>query len=188
MRSFLRAPAPEIGPRLLGSVLTSTFEGKQVSVVITEVEAYTSSDSASHSYSGRTARNAAMFGPPGTLYVYRSYGIHWCMNVVTGPSGEASALLLRAGVVRTGRGTAMERRGRETHLSDGPGKLTQALGVTGVHDGLDLLDQAEAVVLSPGPPLDWRATPRIGISKAVDVPWRWVAVGPVLSPDSELDG
>ncbi|MEX2279724.1 MAG: DNA-3-methyladenine glycosylase [Acidimicrobiia bacterium] len=188
MRSFLGAPAPEIGPRLLGWVLTTTLEGAEVSVVITEVEAYTSSDPASHSYSGRTARNASMFGPPGTLYVYRSYGIHWCMNVVTGPPGEASALLLRAGVVRTGLGTAIRRRGRETHLSDGPGKLTQALGITGAHDGLDLLDHTGPVVLSPGPPLDSTATPRIGISKAMDVPWRWVAVGPVLSSDSELDG
>ncbi|MEX1044089.1 MAG: DNA-3-methyladenine glycosylase [Acidimicrobiia bacterium] len=136
MRGLLGAPAPEIGPRLLGSVLTTTLEGSEVSVVITEVEAYTSWDPASHSYSGRTARNVSMFGPPGTLYVYRSYGIHWCMNVVTGPSGEASALLLRAGVVLAGREAAVRRRGRETHLSDGPGKLTQALGVTGVHDGL----------------------------------------------------
>lgn len=187
MRDLLRSRAPEIGPRLLGSVIKTAFEGAEVSVVITEVEAYTSSDPASHSYRGRTARNASMFGPPGTLYVYRSYGLHWCMNITTGPVDEASALLLRAGVVRTGRETAVRRRGRETHLSDGPGKLTQLLGVTGAHDGADVLDQTGPVVLAPGPALDWTATPRIGITRAVDVPWRWVAVGPVMSPDSELN-
>lgn len=185
MRSLLCAPAPEIGPRLLGSVITTAFEGAEVSVIITEVEAYTSTDPASHSYPGRTPRNASMFGPPGTLYVYRAYGLHWCMNITTGPVGEASALLLRAGVVQTGTETAVQRRGRETHLSDGPGKLTQALGINGAHDGLDVLDRTGPVLLKPGAPLDWVATPRIGISRAVDVPWRWVAVGPVLSPDSE---
>jgi DNA-3-methyladenine glycosylase len=185
VRSLLSAAAPEIGPRLLGSVLTTMFEGVQTAVVITEVEAYTSTDPASHSFGGRTSRNASMFGPAGTLYVYRSYGIHWCMNVTTGPVGEASALLLRAGVIQAGREIAVRRRGRDVHLSDGPGKLTQALGVTGDHDGLDLLDGTGPVTLGPGRRLAWRATPRIGISKAVDVPWRWVAVGPVSSPVSD---
>ena len=187
MRRFLTAPAQVIGPRLLGAVLTTDFAGVETSVALTEVEAYSSDDPASHSYRGRTPRNASMFGPPGTLYVYRSYGIHWCMNVTTGPAGEASALLLRAGVPRIGRETMAFRRGREDHLVDGPGKLTQALGVTGDHDGIDLLDPASPIRLSPGTPLPSEATPRIGISRATDVLWRWVAVGPVLSPSPETE-
>lgn len=165
---------------LLGSVLETTFEGLVTSVILTEVEAYSSVDPASHSYRGRTARNASMFGPPGTLYVYRSYGVHWCMNVTTGPEGEASALLLRAGEPLEGRSVMEARRGRSAHLTDGPGKLAQALGVTGEDDGLDLLGDGP-VRLRAGSPLPSRTTPRIGISKAVDMPWRWVADGPVTS-------
>lgn len=189
MRTLLTAPAPSIGPHLLGAVLTTNFAGGETSVVITEVEAYSSDDPASHSYRGPTPRNESMFGPPGTLYVYRSYGIHWCMNVTTGPAGEASALLLRAGHPLNGREVMVARRGRATHLADGPGKLTQALGVTGDHDGIDVLDPASPIQLSPGAALPWEATPRIGISRAVAVPWRWVAVGPVLSPfpETEID-
>ena len=189
MRSLLSSVAPEVGPALLGSVLTTRLDGGTTSVIITEVEAYASDDPASHSYRGRTRRNASMFGPPGTLYVYRSYGIHWCMNVTTGPEGEASALLLRGGQLTIGRAHATRRRGRTDHLTDGPGKLTQALGVTGDHDGLDLLDPSSPIQLLPGEPLPSIATPRIGITKAVDVPWRWVATGPVLSslPDTETD-
>ena len=189
MRDLLGAAAPEVGPALLGTILTTTLGGERTAVIITEVEAYASTDPASHSFGGRTLRNASMFGPPGTLYVYRSYGIHWCMNVTTGPEGEASALLLRAGVLIEGHEHAERRRGRPDHLSDGPGKLTQALGVTGEHDGLDLLDPAGPIRLRAGAPLSWTVGPRIGITKAVDVPWRWVATGPVLSPfpDTETD-
>ncbi|MEX1005258.1 MAG: DNA-3-methyladenine glycosylase [Acidimicrobiia bacterium] len=189
MRTLLSAPAPAVGPGLLGSLLTTTLGGRHTAVIITEVEAYASDDPASHSFRGRTRRNASMFGPPGTLYVYRSYGIHWCMNVTTGPEGEASALLLRAGELTAGREHAAHRRGRSDHLTDGPGKLAQALGVTGDHDGLDLLDSSSPIQLRPGERLSAITTPRIGISKAVDVPWRWVATGPVLSPlpDTETD-
>ena len=189
MRTLLTAPAPEVGPALLGAILTTTLAGQQTAVVITEVEAYASDDPASHSFRGRTRRNASMFGPPGTLYVYRSYGIHWCMNVTTGPEGEASALLLRAGELTAGHLHAERRRGRVDHLTDGPGKLTQALGVTGDHDGLDLLDPSSPIQLRPGIPLSAITTPRIGITKAVEVPWRWVATGPVLSrfADTETD-
>lgn len=189
MRTLLSAPAPEVGPALLGSVLTTTLRGHHTAVIITEVEAYASDDPASHSFRGRTRRNASMFGPPGTLYVYRSYGIHWCMNVTTEPEGEASALLLRAGELTAGREHAVHRRGRSDHLTDGPGKLTQALGVTGDHDGLDLLDPSSPIQLRPGSRLSSITTPRIGITKAVDVGWRWVATGPVLSPfcDTETD-
>jgi DNA-3-methyladenine glycosylase len=189
VRALLAAPAPEVGPALLGSLLTTTLEGDLTEVIVTEVEAYASDDAASHSFRGRTRRNAAMFGPPGTLYVYRSYGIHWCMNVTTGPEGEASALLLRAGQLTAGHTHAVRRRGRSDHLTDGPGKLAQALGVTGDHDGADLLHPSSPIQLRPGIQLPWTSTPRIGITKAVDLPWRWVATGPVLSPfpDPETD-
>lgn len=181
MRSLLSAPAPQVGARLLGSVLRTRLDGVVTALVITEVEAYTSEDPASHSFRGRTERNSSMFGPPGTAYVYRSYGIHWCINVTTGPEGQASALLLRAGVALEGEVAMRRRRGRDDHLADGPGKLTQALGITGAHDGIDLLS-SEVVSLSAGSPMAFRVTPRIGISKAVEVPWRWLATGPVTSP------
>lgn len=182
MRDLLGRPAPEVGPALLGSRLRSTIGGASVEVVVTEVEAYTSDDPASHSYRGRTSRNASMFGSPGTLYVYRSYGIHWCMNVTTGPAGEASALLLRAGVPVFGDEVIRRRRGRDVHLTDGPGKLCQALAVTGEFDGIDLLDPAAPCRLLPGTPQRWEAGPRIGITKATERPWRWVVTGPVSLP------
>lgn len=186
---MLAARAPEVAPRLLGWTLTTEIDGAVTTVVITEVEAYTADDPASHAYRGPTARNASMYGPPGTLYVYRSYGIHWCMNVTTSPAGEASAVLLRGGVLTAGQAIAIGRRGRSDRLCDGPGKLTQALGVTGAHDGVDVLDPAGPVRLAPGPALPATATPRIGITRAVEVPWRWIATRPVLSPlaDPETD-
>jgi DNA-3-methyladenine glycosylase len=183
VRAALRAPAPEVAPRLLGWLLRTTMDGTVTSVVISEVEAYTEADPASHSAGGPTVRNASMFGPAGTLYVYRSYGIHWCVNVVTGPAGEGSAVLLRAGVPWEGREEMVRRRGRVDHLTDGPGKLTQALGIHGSHDGLDPFDVGP-VQLIPGRPMPARTTSRIGISKARDTPWRWVAVGSVTSPES----
>lgn len=181
MRELLAAAAPEVAPLLLGSVLTTCVDGRETSVVIVEVEAYTASDAASHSFRGPTERNRSMYGAPGTLYVYRSYGIHWCVNVSTGVVGEGSAVLIRAGAVRTGREVMEERRGRRDHLCDGPGKLAQALGIDGSFDGIDSLDSSAAVRLTSGSPLRATRTPRIGISKAVDLPWRWVAVDPVLS-------
>lgn len=179
MRTLLSRPAPEVGPALLGCLLRSTVDGTVVEVVVTEVEAYASHDPASHSFRGKTVRNASMFGPPGTLYVYRSYGIHWCMNVTTGPTGDASALLFRAGHPVEGLDEIRRRRGRSDHLTDGPGKLCQALGVSGDLDGIDLLDPRSPVTIGPGTKLAFEATRRIGISKAVDLPWRWVASGPV---------
>ncbi|HVR34014.1 MAG TPA: DNA-3-methyladenine glycosylase [Acidimicrobiia bacterium] len=182
MRDLLAAAAPEVAPLLLGSVLTTRLDGRETSVVIVEVEAYTPSDPASHSYRGPTERNRSMYGAPGTLYVYRSYGVHWCVNISTGAVGEGSAVLIRAGAVHTGQDVMAERRGRRTHLCDGPGKLAQALGIDDSFDGADSLDPSAPVRLTPGSPLRATATPRIGISRAVDVPWRWVAVEPVLSP------
>ena len=182
MRDLLAAAAPEVAPLLLGSVLTTRVDGRETSVVIVEVEAYTTTDPASHSFRGPTTRNRSMYGAPGTLYVYRSYGIHWCVNISTGAAGDGSAVLIRAGAVRTGRDVMTERRGRRDHLCDGPGKLAQALGIDHSFDGTDSLDPSAPVRLTPGTPLRATRTPRIGISQAVDVPWRWVAVEPVLSP------
>ena len=181
MRTSLARPAPEVAPDLLGGIVTSTIGGSRVSVVITEVEAYTPDDPASHSYRGMTRANASMFAGPGVLYVYRSYGIHWCTNVVVGQIGEGAAVLLRAGVLIDGHEIAVDRRGRTDHICDGPGRLAQALGVAGEHDGVDLLGDDSPVRLEPGTRLPYRTAPRIGISRAVDLEWRWLATVPVVS-------
>lgn len=160
---------------LLGRRLRSEIGGEACEVVITEVEAYGGADDpASHAYRGETPRTTVMFGPPGRIYVYRSYGIHWCMNVVTGPAGEASAVLLRGGIPVFGETVMAQRRGRPDHLTDGPGKLCQALGVTGEHDGESLFEGP--VRLLAGDPIAGvvTATARVGVGKAVDRPWRFV--------------
>ena len=160
---------------LLGCRLVSDL-GERVSLTINETEAYGGSDDpASHAFRGPTARNRSMFGPAGFWYVYRSYGIHWCLNLVTGPAGEGRAVLLRGGQVKEGEEAAARRRGRSGHLADGPGKLTQALGVTGAQDGAPAF--SGPLRLEPGPPPDpsrIRAAPRIGITKAADRPWRFL--------------
>lgn len=162
---------------LLGWRLRSDIDGRTVEVALSEVEAYAGeTDAASHAFRGVTPRNRAMFGPGGRLYVYRSYGIHWCMNVVVGSEGRARAVLLRGGEILTGEDVAIKRRGRTSNLADGPGKLTQALGVTGGLDGHDL-GSPPLLLLEPiRRPGRIVATPRIGISKEVDRPWRFVAV------------
>jgi DNA-3-methyladenine glycosylase len=173
----------EVAPRLLGMVLISAFGGVECSVALTEVEAYGQADPASHSFRGPSVRNRTMFGPPGHLYVYRSYGIHWCANVVTGPAGEGAAVLLRCGVPVAGMSTMALRRGRSDHLADGPGKLCQALAIDGSHDGLDLLDPESPIRLAPGGPVrSWTATHRIGITRGTDRPWRFVADGSSYLP------
>jgi DNA-3-methyladenine glycosylase len=132
----------DLARRLLGSVVVSRVGEERVAVRLTEVEAYAgAADPASHAYRGPTARNSTMFGPPGRLYVYFTYGMHWCMNVVCGPVGEARAVLLRAGEVVAGPALARARRGpavRDRDLARGPARLTSALGVTGGCDGVDL--------------------------------------------------
>ncbi len=167
-----------VAQRLLGARVRTTFKGAVTEVMLTEVEAYAGADDpASHAYRGETARNKAMFGPPGTLYVYRSYGLHWCMNVVVGEQGLPHAVLLRGGEITEGVGTIERRRKRRDNLTNGPGKLCEALGVTGEHDGTSVVDGP--VRLFPGALPGGRsvlATPRIGISKAADEPWRYVAV------------
>lgn len=175
LAQVLSGPPEEVAPRLLGAVLT--HEG--VSVRLTEVEAYAGPrDPASHAFAGRTARNATMFGPPGHLYVYFTYGMHFCANVVTGVEGEASGVLLRSGEVVAGRELAVVRRGRPTDLARGPARLAQALGLDRSHDGLLL----EGLLTLAEPAPSWSTGPRVGVSKAVERPWRfWITDDPEVS-------
>lgn len=159
---------------MLGWILTTRRQRVETSVTLTEVEAYQPDDPASHSYRGRRPANRSMFCQPGTLYVYRSHGIHWCANVVTGPVGEGAAVLLRAGLPVVGETTMVERRGRAERVATGPGNLCQALGITGQDDGIDLLDDG-LISLRRGEPMTVTAHRRIGITRAADRPWRFVA-------------
>ncbi len=154
----------------------STIDDETVRIRLTEVEAYKGSeDPASHAYRGETERNTSMFQSAGTLYVYRSYGIHWCANTAAGPPGVGWGILMRSGQIVDGESVAIRRRGRYDQLANGPGKLTQALGITGEHNGLDLLDPKSPIRLERGDPPDLvMATPRVGISKAIDTPWRFI--------------
>lgn len=177
MNEFLAAPSWEVAPHLVGCRFETEFDGVTTAVVLTEVEAYDQADPASHSYRGPTARTAAMFGSPGHLYVYRSYGIHWCVNIVTGPPGHGAAVLLRAGRPVAGIEKMIQRRGRRDHLADGPGKLTQAMGIAGQHDGLYLEPAGKVRLVPTNDTPTVLATPRIGITKATDTAWRFVAAG-----------
>lgn len=180
MSDLLSGTAPEVAPLLVGWELHSSIGGEEVVLEIDEVEAYTGDDPASHSVNGRTPRNGSMFGPAGHAYVYRSYGIHWCLNVVTGPEGTGEAVLVRGGRVVRGRAVVTGRRGRTDHLADGPGKLCQALAVTGSHDGLDLRTSRQ-LRLVERPSLPVVASTRVGISKATDRRWRWTVDRSVTS-------
>jgi DNA-3-methyladenine glycosylase len=178
-RSFFSRSVHDVAPDLIG--VTLLFNG--VGGRIVEVEAYHHTDPAAHSYGGMTERNAIMFGPPGFVYVYRSYGIHWCLNFVCEQNGSASAVLIRALEPTDGLPAMRRRRGlkEERMLCSGPGKLGQALAITRAQNGL-ALDK---------PPFELRAReaepeivtgPRIGLTKAADVPWRYGLKGsPFLS-------
>ena len=153
--------------------------------MIVETEAYDEDDPASHTYVGHTARNAVMFGPPGRAYVYRSYGIHWCLNFVCSPEGHGAGVLIRALAPTAGLDRMRERRGLDATrlLCSGPGRLCQALGVTHAHNGLRL-DRKPFRVVARGddPARVVQAGVRIGISKSVERPWRFVLAGsPYLS-------
>jgi DNA-3-methyladenine glycosylase len=164
----------EVAPDLVGATLL--FDG--VGGVIVEVEAYHHTDPAAHGYGGRTERNASMFGPPGHAYVYRSYGVHWCLNFVCEEVGSAAAVLIRALEPTHGIDAMRERRGSDDlrTLASGPGKLTQALGITREHDAL-ALDRPPFELLEPEAKPEIASAPRIGITKAVDEPWRYVLAG-----------
>jgi DNA-3-methyladenine glycosylase len=182
IRELLSADSVDVAPRLLGWRLTSRSDEGVVTVELTEVEAYRGeADPASHAFRGPTVRNAVMFGPAGYLYVYRSHGIHWCLNVVTGSEGVASAVLLRAGRVVEGESLARARRGAGVALAGlarGPGNLGQALGVTGEEYALDLL-ASERITLSSGSsePSGIASGPRVGVSVGHLEAWRWWVAG-----------
>jgi DNA-3-methyladenine glycosylase len=164
----------EVAPDLVGTTLLVDGVGGTV----VEVEAYHPEDPASHAFGGRTARNASMFGPPGHAYVYRSYGIHWCLNLVCEEEGTAAAVLIRALEPVCGL-EAMRARRRTTNprlLCAGPGRLCEALAVTGAHDGLpldrppfEIRERTDAVAIA--------SAPRVGITRAADLPWRYVLAG-----------
>jgi DNA-3-methyladenine glycosylase len=178
-RDFFARSVHEVAPELIGATLL--LDG--VGGTIVEVEAYDQDDPASHGFRGRTPRTAAMFGPPGHAYVYRSYGIHWCLNLVCAEEERAEAALVRALEPTAGLDAMRERRGLEAPraLCSGPGKLCQALGITRLHDGLPLDEPPfELLARESDPPLV--VGRRIGITRAAEKPWRYGLAGsPFLS-------
>lgn len=170
-RSFFAGDAPDVAPALLGKLLVVG----ECSGRITEVEAYTGDDPASHSFRGRTPRNAVMFGEAGHLYVYFVYGMHFCANVVTGMAGDGQAVLIRAAVPITGQALMIERRGRLNHIADGPAKLCQSFAIDLALDGADLCVEPSMGIFDDGYVCDagCEATSRVGIRVATDRLWRW---------------
>ncbi len=174
LRDLLSRSVHEAAPALVGWTLLVDGVGGRV----VEVEAYREDDPASHSYGGPRGRNVVMFGPPGRLYVYRSYGVHWCANVVCEGEGAGAAVLLRALEPTHGIETMRARRGLDDVrlLCSGPGRLTQALGITAAHNGLPL-DRPPFALLPPERPPAVVVSRRVGITKAADRPWRYLAAG-----------
>jgi DNA-3-methyladenine glycosylase len=173
-REFFARSVHDVAPELVGCTLLVDGVGGR----IVEVEAYDGEDPASHGYRGETTRNRSMFGPPGHSYVYRSYGIHWCLNLVCDEPGRAEAVLVRA-LEPTHGVEAMRARRRVDAprlLCSGPGRLCQALGVTREHDGRPL-DEPPFAMLPRGRPVEVVRGPRVGITRAVDAPWRYVEAG-----------
>jgi DNA-3-methyladenine glycosylase len=187
LRRQLARPVLEVAPELLGWRVSDGA----VTVRLTEVEAYDGQglDPGSHAHRGRTPRNSVMFGPPGHAYVYFTYGMHWCLNLVTGPDGTATAVLLRAGEVVDGVDVARARRPAarsDVQLASGPARLAQALGVDGSFLGVDMLAAHGRLRLLPpvGPAATGRVRtgPRVGLSAAADLPWRfWLDGEPTVS-------
>jgi DNA-3-methyladenine glycosylase len=173
-RAFFARSVHEVAPELIGATLLVDGVGG----TIVEAEAYDHEDPAAHGYRGRTARNASMFGPPGQAYVYRSYGIHWCLNLVCEEEGSASAVLLRALEPTHGIETMRARRNLDEVrlLCSGPGRLCQSLGVTREHDGLALDRGPFELHARAGEP-EVVAGIRIGITKAAERPWRYALAG-----------
>jgi DNA-3-methyladenine glycosylase len=171
---FFARSVHEVAPELIG--VTLLVDG--VGGTIVEAEAYDQEDPASHGYRGRTERNASMFGPPGHVYVYRSYGIHWCLNLVCEEEGVASAVLIRALEPTHGLERMQQRRGLDDPrlLCSGPGRLCEALGVTREHDGRPL-DRPPFELLAAGETVEVVAALRIGISRGAELPWRYAEVG-----------
>ena len=174
MRELLAGDVNQAARALVGWTLLVDGVGG----TIVEVEAYDHDDPAAHGFRGRTERNASMFGPAGHAYVYRSYGIHWCLNLVCGPVGVPAAVLVRALKPTHGLAAMRRRRGLEDErlLCAGPGRLCQALGVTRAHDGL-ALDEPPFELRPPARAVEVAVATRIGITRAADLPWRYVALG-----------
>jgi DNA-3-methyladenine glycosylase len=173
-RSFFDRSVHEVAPELIGATLLFNDIGG----IIAEVEAYHHTDPAAHSYGGKTERNAVMFGPAGYAYVYRSYGIHWCLNFVCEHEGSASAVLIRALQPTTGLAAMRRRRGvdNERLLCSGPGKLCQALGINHSHNAL-ALDRAPFALYARQVEPQVLIGARIGLTKAADLPWRYGIAG-----------
>jgi DNA-3-methyladenine glycosylase len=190
-RTVLDRPGPEVAPDLLGCVLEHETVDGLVAVVLTEVEAYDGqTDPASHAHRGRTARNAVMFGQAGHAYVYFTYGMHFCVNVVCMPAGTASAVLLRAGKVIAGEDLARRRRSVQSQqsqrdLARGPARLCQALGIDRRFDGADLCVPRSPLRLRvrlPGQKAPVSTGPRVGVREGAEVPWRfWLDGEPTVS-------
>ncbi|SDP07234.1 DNA-3-methyladenine glycosylase [Nakamurella panacisegetis] len=183
-RSALAGDAVTVAPTLLGRVVVSDSPDGRVAVRLTEVEAYRGADDeASHAFRGLTRRNAIMFDEPGHLYTYFVYGMHWCANIVTGPAGHPSAVLLRAGEVVLGHELATARRSERTkpaHLARGPAGLASVLGLASAQNGADLCAPGAAISVRTGtpPPTDLVLTgPRVGVNVGVEQPWRFFEAG-----------
>lgn len=194
VRDFLSGDARRIAPLLLGSVLRHTSHEGTVAIRITELEAYMGPgdslhpDPGSHTFRGRTARNAPMFGPAGHLYVYFTYGMHYCANIVCGPDGAASGVLLRAGEVVEGRHLAQVRRPTSKSpldLASGPARLATALALTTADSGRDALAEPFELRLPAVPAPSYGTGPRVGVSGdggSADYPWRfWLPGDPTVS-------
>jgi DNA-3-methyladenine glycosylase len=180
-RAFYNRAATTVAPRLLNKVLASA-DGRAGRIV--EVEAYVGAiDPASHTYRGKTARNAIMFGPPGHMYVYFTYGMHWCCNCVSGPPGDGCGVLIRA--LEPLHGIAQMRAARPRITNDrdlcrGPARLTQAMGIDRAQNGIDLVAPRDGFAIvddGMAPPRDLVGSTRIGISQGKDLPWRWSVPG-----------
>lgn len=176
---FLSQPAYKVAPLLLGCILEREIDGKIVRVRIVETEAYDESDAASHSYKGKTQRTEIMFGKPGYLYVYFTYGMHYCCNIVTGKEGEGAAVLIRAVEPIEGEGFMQDlRKVSGKNISNGPAKLCQALAIDKRLNGHDLSTvPLKLIVREPIKTGAITQTKRIGISQAKDVPWRFYITG-----------
>ncbi|HEU4355434.1 MAG TPA: DNA-3-methyladenine glycosylase [Actinomycetota bacterium] len=187
-RSFFARSPTEVAPDLLGRVLVRVLpDGVRLAARLVETEAYEEHDPASHSYRGRTARTEVMFGPPGHLYVYFTYGMHYCMNVVVGRDGQGAAVLLRAAEPIEGLAAMAERRGTDDarRLCSGPARMAQAFGIEREANGTDLVGGA-AMRLHEGHPVPPKAvvrTSRVGVTVGTGRPWRYIVRGdPFLSP------
>jgi DNA-3-methyladenine glycosylase len=182
---YLSRPSSVVAPALLGCILVRVLaDGTRLAARLVETEAYAADDPASHSFAGRTPRTEVMFGPAGHLYVYFTYGMHYCSNIVTGRRGEGSAVLLRSGEPIEGLDRMAEHRGTSDVrlLCSGPARLCQALGIGRDDNGADVV-RGDRIWLERGPrPAEVSRGPRVGITRAIDEPWRyWITGDPFVS-------